>query len=367
MKKINLILMLFLTSIFVFQSCKKDDELDTKILPTSFSVDIPSSISSSTKSTNVDTLEGNEIYQHLRTFIAVGEKSASIVEEIIFAISVYGLNKPMSFSYVSDDDNRTKNIEIIENSDFENTVWSYQLTITDSVSETNKDKGYAMQIFWNTNPTKGIAILKPYNINRNDTSLNQAIVRIDYSEAGENDYEKQMIVYISDLPLADSITEPYSMQTLKMFAGQKADIIDIYGNSNHPNATFFATDNKGFNWAFVASSDKNLNIAIAEVGLPDSYLNSVDRNIILKDYSIKNVMTSEINSWCLENWGVTASQDTINAYLKNAEAPGYFDNNGFISAGEAPNQNYTNLNTSMDKLSTYNPFEITNLKIEFKN
>ncbi|NJK86559.1 MAG: hypothetical protein HC906_11910, partial [Bacteroidales bacterium] len=44
--------------------------------------------------------------------------------------------------------------------------WEYQLTITDAESENNEDKGIGMQVFWRKNPIEGIALFKPYNIDR---------------------------------------------------------------------------------------------------------------------------------------------------------------------------------------------------------
>ena len=286
----------------IFTSCTKDDVVPgTKddILPARFAVSVPGSISESSMSKKAysgdDTLRGSDIYQHLGTFIAVGDGAGRIVEGIINGIRYYHINKPLSLTYESDDDGRTKNLIVFKEANFEDVTWDFQMNISDAESEGNEDGGLALQIFWNTNPIKGIAILKPYNIDRTDYNPSEtAIFRIEYSEAGEAGYDAQMLVSIAGLPLANPLVDPYSISTLKMFAGKKGDMVDVYGNTDHPNAKFFTTD-AGFNWAFVASADENADLAMAEVGLPPSILDSDDRNILLKDYSIKNVFTP--SSW----------------------------------------------------------------------
>jgi len=372
MKKINLLIVvaIILSAIFV-QSCKKDKEQDPNttesILPKSFKVDVPESISSanSQKSflvVNDDTLQGNDIYQHLRTFIYVGESAADIVNAIMTSISIYNIDHAMTLSYQSNDDGRVKNLEVIESSSFDNQTWEYQMTIVDASSSTNADGGKAFQVFWNTNPVKGIAIIKPYNLNRTESeNYPDAMYRIDYSEAGELGYDKHMIVEINGLPLEDPSVEPWSMSSLKMFAGKTGDVVDVYGNSEHPNATFIDTTEKGFDWAFVASAKQNSDIGVAEVGLPDDNLNSTDRNLLLVTNSIENVFTNQINF----TYPNIDSLDLAN-YLYNTEAPGYFNSNGFVQGGTAPSTDYNTLVSNIANLTPYNPADIKNLTISFK-
>jgi hypothetical protein len=369
MKKIKLFISVLIVLTVGLNSCKKDNLTTdgSDVLPVKFTVDLPSSISRDaaiTKSSK-DILQGNEIYTNLTTFIKIGETSADLTEKIMGGIRQYHLNHAMVFSFKSDDDNRVKNAEVLENTEFEGTVWRYQLNIIDAESVTNPDEGFGMQIFWNRSPVKGIAILKPYNINRTDNvNSPDAIFRIDYSEAGENGYDSQMTVSIGGLPLPAA--EPYAINNLKMFAGKKGDIIEVYGNSNHPNATLFTTTDKGFNWAFVAAGSENENIATAEVGLPPSTLNTTDRNVILTDYSIKNVFTQRINDWALLNYGQTPTQTQLDILLANTQAPGFFSADGFVCAGNSPTPAYSPLLAAMSNLSPYNPFEISNLVIGFK-
>ncbi len=370
MKKFSFFLSIFFLLSIAFIGCKQNnltDETDD-ILPVTFKVDIPSSISNNAvvnKSAKDDVMQGNEIYQHLNNFIKIGEGSAELTEMIMSEIRKYHLNHAMIFSFTSDEDGRVKNVEVIENSEFEGALWQYQLNISDAESVPNTDQGFAMQIFWNRSPIKGISILKPYNINRTENENNpNSMFRIDYSEAGENGYDAQMTVSVAGLPLP--VNEPYSVSTLKMFVGRTGELVVIKGNTNHPNATLFTTDEVGFNWAFVAAGDDAENLGTAEVGLPPSTLNSNDRNVILKDYSIKNVFTNRINAWFFQQWGVTPTQTQLDEYLFNTQAPGFFNADGFVIAGNSPTAAYEPLLTAMNALNPYNPSEISNLILNFK-
>lgn len=368
MKRITLILTVLVAGlILVFTSCEEsflEPGTNESILPENFKVDIPDALTQSGphfKSTAVDTLNGNEIYEHLTNFIAVGEGASEIVQDIMLAIAIYGINQPMSLTFTGDDDKRDKNLVVVEESYFEGTTWDYQLTITDAGSEGNEDGGNAIQVFWSTQPIEGIAILKPYNIDRKSTpEPNDAIFRIDYSERQYMDYEAHMIVTIAGLPVANPLTDPYGISALKMFVGKDGDVIDVYGNTNHPNAKFFSQES-GFNWAFVASGDDYKEIGVAEVGLPPSNLDETSRTSLLDYYSIKNVFTREIYSvW---PW---IDETTVNSYLHNTEAPGFFSENGFIQGGTSPGEDWDPLALRIEDLVPYNPKEISNLTLSFK-
>jgi hypothetical protein len=355
---------------FWLSSCETNPDVNSQkdILPKSFSVDIPAAISSKDASggrisrAKGDTLQGNDIYKNLGTFIAVGEEASKIVEAFIDGIRKYHIDRIKSLTYASGDDNRTKNLLVLSSITYEGVTWDYQLTVTDADSEGNADGGKALQIFWNTtSPIKGIAIIKPYNCDRiKNANAKDALFRVDYSEETSPFYDVQMEVRIAGLPLENPLANPYSINTLHMFVGKKGDVVDVYGNSNHPNAILFS-GTPGFNWAFVASGNDPKDIAVAEVGLPPSSLNSADRNILLKDYSITNVFTREINAvWP----GVNAN--LLAAYLKNTAAPGYFSKNGFLSGGASPGADWNVLASRLTALKPYNPKEISNLSVTFK-
>ena len=353
-------------------SCENNPEVTSQedILPKSLTVDIPSALSNKDLSsgrksgrTKDDTLRGNDNYQNLGTFIAVGEGSAELVEEFIEGIRKYKIDRVKNLTYTSDDDNRVKNLVVESNVTFEDQAWDYQLTITDADSEGQADGGKALQIFWNkSSQVKGIAIIKLYNCDRIEhANAKDAIFRIDYREGGSTIYDAQMEVRVAGLPLENPLNDPYSISTLHMFVGKKGDVVDVYGNSNHPNVIFIS-GNKGFNWAFVASGNEVKDIGVAEVGLPPSSLDNTDHNVLLKEYSIKNVFVNEINTvWP----GIDPA--LVAGYLKETAAPGYFSKkNGFISGGVSPGAEWDVLAPRLDALTPYSPKLTSELTLEFK-
>lgn len=375
MNTVKIISGLFLAGLFslTLTSCENNESIQPQqdLLPQKFSVDIPQSLSNtnSVRSGRAsgrikeDTLQGNDIYLHLNTFIAVGEGAAQLVEEFINGIRKYKIDRIQSLTYRSEDDNRIKNLVVLSDVDYEGRLWDYQLTITDAESETQPDGGKALQIFWNkSREISGIAIIKPYNCDRiQNVTAKDAVFRIDYTEASTLNYDAQMEVSISGLPLANPLQDPFSVSALKMFVGKKGDAVDVFGNTDHPNAILF-TGNTGFNWAFVASGSDSKNIGVAEVGLPPSQLDETDRNVLLKEYSIRNVFTDEITAvWPGIN------QDLLAAYLSNTAAPGYFDaKKGFLTGGISPGAEWDELAPRITGLTPFNPKVLHELAITFK-
>ena len=353
-----------------FMACETNPAVEPQadVLPDQFTIKIPSSLSNPAVSSGRfasgrvtgDIPTGDDIYGSLNIFIGVGEFSADIVDEVIKSIRRFKINKPMTLTYQSDDDSRDKTLIVEENVVFEGETFEFGLTMTDSDSEGNNDGGKAMQIFWNTDPVKGVAILKPFNIDRlHDADQGEAVVRIDYNSAGDANYDATMEVSVANLPLEDPSVDLYSLRALKMFVGEKGDIVDVYGNSSHPNARFF-TDAVGFNWAFVASGDESQDIGVAEVGLPPSNLDSNDRAVLLGEYSIKNVFVDQITQ---KFPGI--SQTDLDAYLVNALAPGYFNSDGFVVGGASPGAAWDGLADRITDLTPFNPVDIANLTIDF--
>ena len=367
MKKYSLItLMVFLTGMLVFTACENDFNgtgTEDSILPEQLTVEIPSSLSRDLtvkKSSQVDTLKGGEIYRHLTFFIHTGEHAARLVRHVILAIRVHHIDRVKTVTYVSEDDGRIKNLVVFEAPEFDGRIWEYGLTITDAGSEENEDGGKAMQIFWNRDPREGVTLINPYNLDRTgECKMAGAMFRIDYSAAGELGYEHYMTVSIAGLPAVDPLLAPFCMDGMKMFAGRKGDHVDVYGNSSHPNAKFL-TEKVGYNWAFVAAGSKSRDIGVAEVGLPLSTVDAEDRSVLLGEYSIYNVLYNEVKTvW------PHASDELLDAWLTNTQAPGYFNGDGFIRGGTSPGDEFLPLVDRIGDLTPYNPKTIAGLEIRF--
>lgn len=370
MKKLSFFsFIVFLFGILFFTACENtfNEVPDQKesILPDQLTVEIPTALSQDAAVLKgapvVDTLKGRAIYGHLRFFIHTGDHAAHIVRHVITAIRRYNIDQVKSVVYESEDDGRIKNLVVVEGPEFDGRIWEYGLTITDAESEGNEDGGKAMQVFWNhQNPKEGITLIKPYNLDRtNEGRMAEAMFRIDYSGAGELGYDHHMIVSIADMPDIDPLLAPFAMDGMKMFVGKKGDKVDVFGNSSHPNGKFL-TEKVGYNWAFVASGSVSEDVAVVELGLPLSTVDSDDRVVLLEENSVYNVLYTEVKTvW------PNASDEILEAWLTNTEAPGYFDRNGFIQGGEAPGDEFLPLADRIITLTPYNPVEIANLEINF--
>jgi len=360
------IAILSIFTIVFFASCEEDtlspDTNPDSIVPKNFAVEIPKSISSNVelKTAEVDTLQGNDIYGHLRTFIHVGEFGAQLTQDIMRSIATNNLSRPLELTLISDDDGRPKHLVIVENEEFESSVWEYKLTYTDAGENRSEIGNTAMQVFWNTNPVEGIAILNPYNINRNgEEKFKNTNIRVKYSETGDLSFDRYMIVSVDEWPMPNPLVDPFGLSKLKMFVGKKGDIVSIYGNSEHPNAKFFNNET-GFDWAFVAAAHESRDIAVAEVGLPPMDLDATERSVLLGDYAVKNVIEDQI----LDVWP-NIDQNTLDAYLFHTQPPGYFNTNGFVQTGTAPSTDYEPLEANIQNLVPYNPYTILTMDIAF--
>lgn len=355
--------LLALALLFGFTACDNTSE-DPSILPDQFSVDIPEAVSFEDASNGRinEEVQGGLIYANLGLFIHIGEESAQLVEDFIRGIRRHNIDKPMEISFPSEDDQRMKFIKVVENATTNGETWDYGLTMYDQ-----EDEALAFQLYWNTSPIKGIAIMDVYNIDRtNHQSWQDVMYQIEYSEA-ETDYEKQMIVSISGLPVDG--TDQFAIDNLKMWAGKNGNEIKLYGNSNHPQMQIIDENfADGRNYAFVAKTNAASKIGVAEVGLPPS--NTQHNDGLLTEYSIYNVFVAEIeNQYGIDIIPGGAFEDYVVNLLKNTEAPGYFiEGQGFVSCSDQipDHVDFTTDFIDLSSLHPYIPADIKNLVVKFE-
>lgn len=350
--------------VVLFSGCKKEKDdvippVTTTQTPSTFKVDVPSSLNSpdSAKSINtIDTLSGDDIYRNLRTFINVGCAAADVIQNIMTAIHSMSITTSMSFTWTSNVDGRSKSFTVVQNQAFNGTTYQFRLTISDGSSQ-------AIQVFWNNSPVKGVAIISPYDWDRTHFGTQYSSTRymVEYSEAGEGGYDKQMTVSIVQFPQLVAGFTNY-INNLKMFVGKKNNLLTIFGNSNHPSATLVDVNLVGKDYAFVAHSDANLNIGVAKVAITPSTVSTVTD--IFNAYSVDSVLSSEIHTVY-----PAATQAQINSYLSYTDQPAYFvSTQGFVSCGAniPGNTGFTTSFIDLSGLSPYIPSDIKNLTISFQ-
>lgn len=353
MKNVGLLLLLV---VFIW-SCSEDETQTKKLsegtLPESFTVDIPSTLSnknglSAGRVWNKEEISGSLIYGHLREFIYVGEEAAHVLQEIIAVVGLSQTANVETFTITSEDDGRSKVFTFKDDATYSGVSYDHEMTVED------EDGDLALQVVWNTNPVSGVAILNPYYINRLEgEKFMETFYRLDYEESIDGE-TKTMTVTVDGFPNHEEISK------LKMTVEKVGDTYQVYGNSNHPNLTLINEElTVDRNYAFVARADDANDVAVAEVALPPS---SIDTDDVMVDYSIYSVFDAEIKSM-----GVS-DQDLIDGYLANAVPPAYFDKaTGFLGAGESvPEQaGFTSEFVDLSGLSPYVPNDVANLSVEF--
>lgn len=347
------------TLLTIFLSCGSDDEPAIDInIPEQFSVDIPSSLSSGSATpiqgrvgaTNV-VIAGEDIYEALRYYINLAEESADILELTLGIGVILEQNNVTSVEFQGEDDGMQKRIDLVEGITRGGVSYEYEMTLVDMENET-----LALQILWNTNPVSGIAILRPAFLDRSDMEVSADLYyRIDYTE-DHPDYEQAMTISISGA----TVVEKGDPDNLKMFAGRKGDVVEVMGNSNHPDLEIIDPNFAGGrNYAFVGRGDDSSDLGVVNLWLPASSvtLNSFSSG---DEYSVYQVLEDEINAVA------NLDQALVAAILAEAGSPAYFNGQGFITAGsENQPMSFSNAFVDLSGLTPFVPSDVKNLAVRF--
>lgn len=360
MKKIIPYLVLILVTTFIY-SCVEDEPIIETVeieFPEKFSVDIPQSISTAAngglngriEGDGDGIIEGNDIYQSVPFFIHIADESASILEFVLVVGAVFETFNVTTYDFVSEDDGRAKNITINHDVTKGGVSYQYEMLVYDVA-----DDVLAIQLYWNTAPVNGVAVLNPYNIDRiENADAPDAMLKIEYSES-DADYDATMVVSISGLlPVENG-----DIDNMKLFAGKKGDIVDVRGNSNHPNLVLFdANITTGRNYAFVGRGDDVKDIGVLKLALPPSNVTIED---VFTDYNIHDVLEDEINAVA------NLDQAIIDEILRETHSPAYFnENDGFLTSGEGNEPDgFSNSFVDLSGMYPFVPVDIRDLEVDF--
>lgn len=356
MKISKLILLTLVLLLFIgITSCSEEEIAEKRVeIPERFSVDIPSSISKFSGGLNGRVAEdgdgiiqGEDIYAALPHFIRLGEASAEIIEYTLLIGAVLETANLGTFTTEETDDERSKRVEIVKNVTRGGADYEFEMTMTDVA-----DGELGLQLLWNTDPVSGVGILRPYYIDRIENKDLDAYVRINYSE-DDPIYDATMTVSLSGI---EKVNEG-DLDNLKMFVGRSGDIVDVFGNSNHPGITIIDPQfTGGRNYAFVGRGDESNNLGVVKLALPPSNVDNAD---VLNTYSVYNVLDQEIKE--VSN----LDQTIIDAVLAEAGTPAYFDAAGFISADGTVPDGFTEEFVDLDGMSPFVPVQVRDLEIAF--
>ena len=350
----HLLLLLAVISLGITSCTEEELEQATVEIPENFSIDIPDAISNGTGGLSSRTagdgdgiIEGEEIYAALPHFIRLGEASAEIVEASLFVGAILETLNIRSYTLDEGDDGRAKRFDISENVVRAGVPYQYEMTLIDV-----EDNELALQVLWNTNPVVGVGILRPYYIDRIENEDIEGFVRINYSE-DDPIYDATMTVAISGVETVEE-SDP---DNLKMFVGKSGDVVDVFGNSNHPTMTLVDPNyTGGRNYAFVGRGDETQNLGVVKLALPPSNVETAD---VLETYSVYNVLEEEIDAV------IELDQSVKDAILAEAGAPAYFDGSGFISAGASVPDGFSASFIDLEGMNPFVPTQVRDLTISF--
>jgi len=187
--------------------------------------------------------------------------------------------------------------------------------------------------------------LHPVAYNYRADKQREAFIKVEY---GEDDpkYDRTMTVSAINL---DSTNTRY-VKRMKVFFGQKGDVVFLYGNFNMPNAYVLsvAEETRGRSWSFKAKNNVKENIAVALCGLPVLTVNTVDK--IWSDYSMDKVLKRQIMTLFPNMPG-----EVVDTYVSDAVGIAYFDGNGFVS-NDKDNPDPAKFTSSFIDMSDVNPW-----------
>lgn len=359
MKKTVQLLIIVIAAGVLFVSCEK--KKSANIVPDKFSVGISNAISSPDLAKKAlflepeqDLLTGETLYRQLRNLVYIGEMSAEMIDATIRTIRRFNIDKPMSLFFESELDNRVKDVEVKENVQLKDATWDYAMYVKD-------DENMALQVFWNIEPVKGLAIMNIGVLNQTAVINRNAYVMIEYSE-DDAFYDRYMMVHITNM---DSLTINF-MNKMKLFAGQKGDVVYIRGNSNHPSAVIIdAANTEGKSWAFVAKNNVIRDVATAKVALPPP-MEEVSTNL-WENYSMEKVLEEEVRV-VFGQLQPTELEALVTLVTRNAKTPAFFNSNGFVAAGadkRPADIGFSDELVNLDDLMPFPPIEVKNLQIVF--
>lgn len=249
-------------------------------------------------------------------------------------------------------DGKEKKAVLSRNVKLDGTTWPYSMKIYE-----NKNL-LAMQMVWNNAEKKSTVIINPYYLNTNfDQQYLNTRYKIDYTEKKNNQYDRTMTVSMYNLPELNILPTIY-INNVKFTAGQKGDVVELFGNANMPKLKLHKTDTEGHSYFFTMRCNNQKRIGVASTGLAPSNTTSADQ--LFKKFAMKTVIAESLKKDNIE------LNDT-DTKLEELVTPGYFYRKKFQGAGKPiPSQpGFSPSFVELDKIQVFKPEDIAKLKFDF--
>ena len=338
-----------------------DRESITLVFPGPMELSIPEAISQDVPLVNgTDLPEGElitneDLYQNLRAIVQTGESPITVLEDLLSELrgveieNVVPAIGSLSSSYFSEKDGRRKDITLRQAPGL--LFYDYLITAVD------EDKSQAAEIAWSVDPDRILATIKPTNLDKTiNPQWENVFYRVEYSEEVASDYDDGTSISITGLPQSSGL------ENLSMLLLRRAEEIDIFGSSYHPDFNLFDPSfSVGRNYNFIVRTNSTLNIGVAALSLP---LSTEEGNDFLFDrFSVRLVFNEDLLTAGINDPSI------VDPLLDNATIPAYYiGEGGFVSSGAIVpvQEGFTEEFVNLDLLSfTFIPVDVKDMQILF--
>jgi hypothetical protein len=396
MKKIIQSALIIILGFFIYLSCsdseKKDDSPSGSAGQFSLGVSLPSSVSEKSSSTS-QKIKGKTIEQDLkdafnpvREFAGIADELAEDVGEMLIEIEVGIAEQGIDFSQeiVVDHAGADMRIQFGPGTIYDKHISAWQKSTATKIIEAQWDGNLSGDNPW----AEGYLIMSGGFLG----DVPNLMIRMDFNTRDQTNG------HTMDVKITGIATEVFTSMTL--YAAEKDGLVSVSGNvyiPSMPDDELFMMG-QSRNYVFVASADREDNIAVLEVALPDSsiittdmifstysvgdiykeavynYLTTVDTTLlgILNDYFCEpDITDADTLEACVD--GISTSDEGVDAirFAFDMENPVYLNEDGYVANGEgnSPGSEYDPLDSNNDNLLSLllAPADVQNLTVEFIN
>jgi hypothetical protein len=315
-----------------------EEQERAKIIPDKVYIDIPSCLNSDELSGNFKSSSGDSVYNYLRYYLFLKIDAEQILQQTYNRLKSIDTKGLTEFTFTGVDGN-TKLVSLRQNYMLgEDTMQYFMQIYNESYSD------LALEAYWTLNPLKQIITYYPSKINVNQMQQHpDCIVSIDYFVPGSNStFDTISNVYLYHFSLSSK--NRFMPDNLLITTGKKSNSLTLNGSINVPEAWYFdASYTGGRNWTFFANADIINNRAAVQLALPNSW-HDTNENLYDEFYP-KVVFADEvrISRPDLANLNDDDLLLAMDINPDDLETPGYFNEDGYFSAGESIPPGYENL------------------------
>ncbi|MFN8257450.1 MAG: hypothetical protein U0W24_17275 [Bacteroidales bacterium] len=332
------LLIILISSSCDFLNLNVEEQEKAKIIPDKVYIDIPSCLNSDELSSNFKSSSGDSVYNYLRYYLFLKIDAERILQQTYNRLKNIDTKGLAEFSFTGVDGN-TKLVSLRQNYVLgEDTMQYYMQIYNESYSD------LALEAYWNLDPLKQVITYYPSKVDVNQMQAHpDCIVKIDFNVPGSNsEFDTVSNVFLYHFTLSQK--NRFMPDNMLITIGKKSNSLTLNGSINVPEAWYFdANYTGGRNWTFFSNCDIINNRACVQLALPNSWYDTNEN--LFNEFYPKVVFANEvrISRPDLANLNDDEILMAMGINPDDLETPGYFNENGYFSAGESVPPGYENL------------------------